>query len=1031
MEFRILGPLEVRASGSSIRLAGRRLRIVLAVLLVNRHRLVPVDYLVDAVWGEDPPATARRQIQNSISALRRLLADGGATEPALVTEGTGYRLSPAAGVLDAQVFQDLVAEALRCAAAGEPEQALMQLRSAEGLWRGPALFDLTGRAVESAATVLNEHRLGAAEHRLDLELKLGRHHQVVGELIGLVAAHPLRERLVGQLMVALHRAGRQAEALRAYEQLRVRLADELGVDPGAALRDLYARLLSGDPGPHLSAIPGGPAVEATTPSARHVPAELPADAAGFTGRAEHLKMLDELIPDTASGVATATVIAVIAGMGGVGKTALVVHWGHRVRDRFPDGHLYVDLRGYAADAPLRPIEALAQLLGALGVPAEQIPADAEAAAGRYRSQLAGRRALVVLDNAAGADQVRPLLPASPGCMVVVTSRNRLSGLAARDGAVRLTLDGLTVDEAQTLLARVLGAELVGAEPEAAAELAEACSYLPLALRVTAANLSNQPRHSISEHVRALRSGDRLSLLEVDGDEMTGVRGAFDHSYRALDTDAQRLFRLLGLVPGANVPVAAAAALSGFATRHAGRLLSRLTAAHLADQPAPGRYECHDLLREYAADRAGVEDRADEREVALGRLYDWYLHGTDRAAKILYPHRIRLPRSATPPQAHVSDDDLSDEASALAWLDLERVNLVAVVRHAAEHGPRPVAWLLADALRGYFWLRMNTVDWSHTADRALHAAELERDHHGQAAALLSLADIHYRHGDYAQARHHYTRALAACRSAGWVDGEVAALGNLGIVHQQSGHVREAADNYARALARSREGGSRHSTAISEAVILACLGCVRRELGQLAEAADLGHQALALYLDIGSRPGEAVTLGDLAQVYLAQGDRDRAADHFTRELALSREIGDRGNEAITLYGLAAVHLDAGDPGRAAELATAAATLAHDTGDRRIEADALNTLARVEHRRGRRSAAVEHHHRALNLARAIGDRYPQVEALLGLAAALDDLGDPSALDHAQRARSIAGELGFSVLHGRALNAVRRLTGRDATLP
>jgi DNA-binding SARP family transcriptional activator/tetratricopeptide (TPR) repeat protein len=1007
VEFRILGPLEMLASGTPMRLTGRRLRIVLALLLVNRHRLVPLDYLVDAVWDEDPPVTARRQIQNSISALRRLLADGGADGQALVTEGTGYRLSPAVGVLDAQVFQDMVAEAARCAA-GEPERALTRLRSAEGLWRGPALFGLTGTVVESAARVLDEHRLGAVEQRLDLELRLGRHGPVVGELIELVAAHPLRERLVGQLMTALHRAGRQAEALRAYEQLRVRLADELGVDPGAALRDLYARLLNGDPGPEPPA--------KVTP-----PAELPADVAGFTGRAEHLETLDGLIPDAARGVPTATVIAVIAGMGGAGKTALAVHWGHRIRDRFPDGQLYVDLRGYAADAPLRPIEALAQLLGALGVPAEQIPTDAEAAAGRYRSQLADRRVLVVLDNAATADQVRPLLPAGPGCMVVVTSRDRLSGLTARDGAVRLTLDGLTAAEARTLLARVLGADLVEAEPDAAAELAEVCSYLPLALRVTAANLNNQPRRRIAEHVRALRSGHRLSALEVDGDEPTGVRGAFAHSYRALDPDAQRLFRLLGLVPGADVPVAAAAALSGLAPQLAGRLLGRLTAAHLADQPAPGRYACHDLLREYAAELAGAEDRS----AALGRLYDFYLYGADRAARTLYPHRTRLPWPGAP------DDDLPDEAAALAWLDLERVNLVAVVRHAAEHGPRSVAWLLADTLRGYFWLRMNTVDWSHTADRALHAAELEDDHHGRAAALLSLADIHYRHGEYPRATEQYARALAACRSAGWVDGEVAALGNLGIVHQVSGQVRDAADNYARALARSQESGSGHGTVISEAVILACLSCMRRELGQLAEATDLARQALVRYRDLGSRPGEVATLGDLALAYLAQGDRHLAAEHFTRGLALAREIGDRGNEAIMLHGLAAVHLDGGDPGRAAELAAAAAALAHDTGDRRIEADALNTLARVEHRRCRLPAAVEHHHRALDLALAIGERYPQAEALLGLAAAQEQLGDlESALNDARRARSIAGEQSFSLLYDRALAAVDRLAGRNATL-
>jgi tetratricopeptide (TPR) repeat protein len=762
-----------------------------------------------------------------------------------------------------------------------------------------------------------------------------------------------------------------------------------------------------------------------TGTTEQVPRQLPPVSRHFTGRASQLDELTRLAREAAEEGAMA--IAVIEGMAGVGKTALAVVWGHRERDRFPDGQVYLDLRGYAVDAPMRPIEALAQLLGALGVPAERIPTDVATATGQYRSRLADRRVLVVLDNAASADQVRPLLPASPGCMVVVTSRDRLSGLAARDGAVLLTLGVLTTDEAHRLLTSVLGADRVGIEPDAAAELARACSYLPLALRVAAANATSQPFPSIADHVAALRTGDRLATLTVEGDDLTGVRFAFDLSYRAQCPAARRLFRLLGLVPGADITVPAAAALAGAATDHVARLLNRLAGAHLVDQPSWGRYSCHDLLSEYAADRAGREDSATERQAALARLHEWYLRRAGQAAQILYPQRTRLPG----PADSVPGNDFDGDTAALAWLDLERRNLMAAVRHTAEHGPRKVAWLLSDTLRGYFWLRMNVVDWLDTAERALRAAELDGSHHGQAAALLSIGDVHFRLSEYPRAIDCYARALASCRLAGWVDGEVAAQGNLGATHHQSGHIREAAGHYAEALTRSRTSGSRHGTEASEAITAACLGSARYELGQLAEAAELGAHALAHYRKIGSRQGEAATLTDLGRVYVAQEDWPRAMECFTRALELSREIGDRGIEAISLHGLAATHLGTGDTTRARDLAVTAVVMASEIGDRRVEVDALNTLATVEHQAGRPAVGRTHHRRALDLARATGDHYPEVEALLGLATCDESEGEVAqALEHARQAHTIAADLGFGLLDTQALALMDRLTTRGPSI-
>ena len=461
---------------------------------------------------------------------------------------------------------------------------------------------------------------------------------------------------------------------------------------------------------------------ATTVPAR-IPWELPPDVVGFTGRDEHLKRLDELVPGDER---AAPVIVAIAGMAGVGKTSLAVHWGHRVRGHFPDGQLYLNLRGHSNDSPVTPLEALSNLLRALGVPGEEIPVDQQAAAGRYRSLLADRRVLILLDDAADADQVRPLFPAGPGCLVMVTSRDRLSGLVARDGAHRLSIEQLTPGEARTLLSRILGPERAQAEPDAVDELARACTYLPLALHLAAVDLTNRAMPTIADYVVAFRTGDRLDALEVDGDERTGVRRAFDMSYRTLNESARRLLRLTGLVPGPHLTAEAAAALLGCSVRHAARLLEQLAAAHLLGQRMPGRYGCHDLVRDYAAGRAKAEDPAGLRSEALLRLYLWYLSSAATAAKMLYPHRLRLPLPSIASTDVTVWIAFEDDAAAWTWLDTERDNLVGVIRQAARFGPRRIVWQLADVLRGYFWLGMHTVDWAEAARLSLAAAEADGD-----------------------------------------------------------------------------------------------------------------------------------------------------------------------------------------------------------------------------------------------------------------------------------------------------------------
>jgi tetratricopeptide (TPR) repeat protein len=689
-----------------------------------------------------------------------------------------------------------------------------------------------------------------------------------------------------------------------------------------------------------------------------------------------------------------TIIA-ISGTAGVGKTALAVQWAHRVRDRFPDGQLYANLRGHAEGGPTPPIEVLAQFLIALDVPAERVPVDLETAAAMFRTLTTDRRMLVLLDNAAGPDQVRPLLPAGPAC-VVVTGRERMTGLVALHGARQVTLDVLSPEDSLDLLAHVLAPHRVRAEPVAAAELAKLCAHLPLALRIAAANLADHPERGIEDHVADLRDSNLLTALAVQGDEQTAVRTAFDLSYAALPDAARRLFRLLSLVPGADAGTEAVAALAGVAPGQAARLLDRLAAAHLVEPHGAGRHGFHDLLRRYAAERAEREEAAGDLEAAAQRLYDWYLGGVDGAARVLYPHMLRLP---VPSRGSRSP---SGAAEASSWLESELANLVAAVRT----GPRPTTWLLADGLRGYFWMCTRQVEWLAVAEAALAAAEREGEPRERAAARLSLADLCFRQGRYGDAVHHYTHALLQARQAGWVEAQAAVLGNLGCVYWQSGRLDAAAVRFRRCLALSRDVGQ----PAGEAVALGNLGLVHWEMGRLAEAAEHYTRALDRYRQIGSHYGEALNLGNLGQTQRARGRHAEAVGLLTRAIALHHEAGNRSGEALAHSRLAATFLDLRRSAEALGHARTGLALAQETGDPRTEVEALAALAAVDLGLGHRAEAARRYRQALGLVRRIGDRYPEIDILIGLATATADSG------LARQALVLAERAGYRALRERA---------------
>ncbi len=974
----MLGPVELCIDERQVPLPGSRLRGVVGVLALHANRVVAAERLLQAVWGPAPPKTARNSLQGQASRLRRLLAASGESDR-LVFREPGYLLRVEAGELDLGEFQRLADEGRGLLAAGDAERAGPLLHAALGLWRGSPLEDADLQGLREEIARLEERRLAAVEDRVDADLGCGRHAELVDELDGLTRAFPLRERLRRQQMLALYRAGRPADALAVYGDARTVLRERLGIDPSPELDQLQRAMLARDPTlepppapPERAADVNGEAARtAPRPATKEqsaalstpVPAQLPAAVSSFTGRADHLHQLDTLLKDEQP--VPAVVISAIAGMAGVGKTALAVHWAYRVRDRFPDGQLYANLRGWAPGPPLEQIQALAGFLGVLGVPAEQIPTEVEQAAGMYRSLLAGKRVLVVLDNARDADQVRPLLPGSPGCLVLVTSRERLAGLVAHEGARPLALDVLTPAEAHDLLALVLGAERVAAEPEAAAELVRLCAYLPLALRIAAADLAFRPQRTIAALVAKLAEGNRLAALELSGDERAAVRAAFDLSYAGLTNEARRLFRLLALVPGADVTAAAAAALAGTTPEQAGGMLERLADAHLLAEPIPDRYAFHDLLRLHAAERADAEETAEERAAAIHRLLDWYLHTADAAARLLNPERLRLPLPASDPPPPVTQFD--DHTQALAWLDAERANLVATVQHAAANGPLPAAWLLATALRSYYWYGMHAVDWLAVADAGLAAAEMGGDLRAQAAAHLNLAALHQHQGQYQQAIQRCARALRQCRQSGWLDGQSAALNNLGLVYMELGQLHQAVDHLTQGLEIDRQTG----WLAGQAVKHANLGNVCLELGRLHQAVDHQSQALALSRQAGGRASQAIDLANLGEAYHALGRLAEAGDHLTNALTLLRETGNRAGEAETLGVLAAVHRDAGHHTHALELAEAAVALARKTGDRQYEANALDTLATIHQRLGDPDQARACAEQAHALARRIGYR------------------------------------------------------------
>jgi DNA-binding SARP family transcriptional activator/Tfp pilus assembly protein PilF len=950
MEFCLLGPLTVRCDGAAVTVAAGKQRAVLAALLLDAGRVVPVGELAQALWGPEPPASARVTVQNYVMRLRKALAAGG--RDLITTQPGGYLISVPPGDVDVARFAALVWAARTAARAGDWDVAAARSRAALALWRGEPLADIGSDALaRREGPRLAELRLQALEARIEADVQAGRQAEVIAEAQALAAEHPLRERLHALLMLALHRDGRTGEALAAYQQARQVLVAELGAEPGAGLRELHQQILAADPalaGPRP--VPGfgeaapepGAGVERAGGGAV-VPRQLPGAVPHFAGRAAELATLTAML-DQAGGRAPDTMlIAAISGTAGVGKTALAVRWAHEVAGRFADGQLYVNLRGYDPDQPVSAADALAGFLSALGVAGPDIPAGADERAARYRSLLAGRRMLVVLDNAREVEQVRLLLPGAPDCVVVVTSRDSLAGLVARHGASRLEVGLLPIGDAVALLRALIGGR-ADADPDAAAALAARCARLPLALRVAAELAAALPASSLADLVCELAGQQRLDLLDAGGDPRTAVRAVFSWSCRHLDAAAARAFRLLGLHPGPDFDLYAAAAMTGATAEAAARLLSQLARAHLIHPTEPGRYGLHDLLREYAAEQALAEEPGPARQAALTRLFDHYLHTASAAMDALYPaeqhRRPRVAGAGSPVPA------VGDPGAARAWLDAERAVLVAVAAHTAARGwPGHTTRLAATV-----WRHLDT--GAHYPDAVtLHthartAARLAGDRSAEAAALTSLGIAAWRQGRHHQAADEHRQALTLFRAAGDRPGEARALGNLGLVEERRGGHQRAARHH--------------------------------------------RQALALYRAAGDLPGEANALSNLGMVEHVLGRYQQATGHFQQALTLFRAAGDETGETRALSNLGAARERLGHYREAVGDLQQALTLCRVTGDRVVGANALANLGVVEERLGQYPQAAAHFQQALDVFRDLGDRAGQAESLNGLGETLLATGD-----------------------------------------
>ncbi|MFI1016427.1 AfsR/SARP family transcriptional regulator [Streptomyces sp. NPDC020965] len=1059
MGFRVLGGLEWLSGDATLRIGRRRERLLLGLLLLDIGRVVPANRLIDLLWDEGrPPTSARGSLQVHVSRLRNrfLQAEAERHGFTLARAGDGYLVDGDPAAVDLHRFRFLLQESER---AGTPAERLRLLDGALAQWAGPVLAGTASDAlVRRLGTGFDELYLSAITRRAEARLALGQRGVVLEELARATAEHPYHERLAMLRMIALYRADHRGEALEVYNETRSRLAEELGLDPGADLSRVQSMILRADPellgdavvrgpgdDPPAVAGPRTPGTARAADDVTAVPERAPAthdhpphdrtteDTRGprpaetdpmarpeaesvqrhsrtgaFIGRAQELEQLDSLADDASGGSG----VVMVVGPAGSGKTALALRWCRGAGDAFPDGQLFLDLRGHSDRTPMCPREALSGLLRGLGVPYQDIPHDAPGMAELYQRTLTDRRVLIVLDNAESADQVRELLPYEVGCLALVTSRNRLGALIVSHGASMLPLRPLASGDAEELVRSVVGTVRAAAEPGALADLVALCGRSPLALRIAAANLALHPDWRITDHVTALRTGNPLESLAVAGDPESAVRRAFELSYRRLDSETRRAFRLLGLLPGPKTTVAAVAALLGRSPTSAHPLLDCLFAEHLVERDGCGRLRLHDLILWYARLLVEAEESESARREARRGLLRWYTASADAAARSLYPQILRL--EVDPLEEVARAERFDGPQGAADWFDAVHKDLVALIEAGSDE-PCSAVWVLADLLRGYFWLRRDAETWIAVAAVALRTARAAGDLRGQAAAHQSLGLATYTTGDPELSRGHFEQAMELARSADWGECESVALSNLAGVSADLGLLSQAARFYDQAVTIDRRlRRTPHQP-------LQGLGEVLYGMGRLREAERLCRRALALSRKLSAPDSIARINATLALISLDLGEPVKA-----RELALGsregfRAIGNQSGECEAVSALAVIAAESGDGAGALRFGLAACGLSRRSGRPRTRLDAMIAMGRARYRLGQYERAYEHYRIARRTAEEIGFLKGRTVALLGLGLCAARAGRPlEALCHAGAALELAQESQLRLLEGQAQTVI-----------
>ncbi|MDQ2812867.1 MAG: NB-ARC domain-containing protein [Actinomycetota bacterium] len=983
VEFRILGSLEIAVGPERLELGGVREQVVLAMLLLNANTVVTVDRLLEALYGEDLPPTSRSQAQITISSLRRLFASHGHTA-VVSTRAAGYVIEAGTGGLDSERFEDLAAAARAARDAGHLDRAVAGYRDALRLWRGPALDGLDSLLIRAAASRLDEQRIGANEDRLTLELDLGRHHELVGELTELTEQYPLRERLRGQLMLALYRCDRTAEALQVYRQARRAMIDELGIEPGERLQQLERAILTCDPALDP---PAGPVT--IQPATRQIPSLLPIDIADFTGRAEQIEQIGQRLTRAAGpGSQLPVPVVVITGQGGVGKTSTAVHAAHGTAGQFRDGQLFADLHGWSAH-PVGPMHVLERFLRALGVPGPQIPESLDERAEVYRSLLAGRRILVVLDDAVGESQVAPLLPGSGGAAVLVTSRSRLSGLP---GATHIRMNVLDADQSLDLLARIAGTDRVEAQSQAAAAVAAQCGHLPLALRIAGARLAARPHRSFQQ------LADRLTDETRRLDELThgdmGIRASISLSYDSVSDKARRLFRRLAVLEQPVFSGWMGAALLDVPPAEAEDLLDDLVLAQLVQATGTetgvhSHYRFHELIRVFARERLAAEEPAAEQKAAAERALGALLYLAEEASRRYEGGAdLQLDGSALrwPLSERLVDQLLSDP---LLWFERERAALVSGVRQAARAGLAGLCWSLSYSTASLFETRAYFDDCRETADGALQAARQAHDVRGQAAMLHYRGALQIQQQQFDDARRDHEAAAQLFQGIGDDQGFALSIRNIAFLDNFSGRLGDAARGYDQALTILRKTGDQ----VNEAHVLENLAMIKLNQHQPGEARALLADALRLARAAHHRRVEAQVLYLTGEADLREGELARAVGSLDEALAIVRATGDPVGEARILQAAGVAKIRQGEFAQARITLLRALELAGIIGERMAEGRTLLGLSELALTTGDPGQAVARAQQAFGIFRGMGAPLYEERALTLLSDAHAALGDSAA--------------------------------------